>query len=271
MTREFDRSYVNVVTDLLTKGSYSMVFQPIVDTGTGEAHGFEALLRGPKGTPLENPDKFFNRKDHETDTFLSHVDMACIWSAVRTGMILPSYARIFINIHVTTVPQFSRQIDAFIECIEELNVSPERIIFEISERMYNKNDKIISQSLNKLLKSGISLAIDDVSIDSPLLNHMLWLEPGYLKLDRSFSVGIENHTKKQGIVSGISKMIGEMDIRLVAKGIEKDKELDVISELDIPLAQGFFTGRPLPAEVWSEKLKGNDDRVVPMNDKKAYA
>jgi EAL domain-containing protein (putative c-di-GMP-specific phosphodiesterase class I) len=100
---------------------------------------------------------------------------------------------------------------------------------------------------------------------------MLRLEPGYLKLDRSFSVGIENHTKKQDFVSEISRMIGGMDIRLVAKGIEKDKELGVINELDVPLAQGFFIGRPLPAEVWSAKLKGNNDRMIPMNGKKAYA
>ncbi|MEE9523698.1 MAG: EAL domain-containing protein [Thermodesulfovibrionales bacterium] len=269
MTREFDPSYVKVVTDLLTKGCYSMAFQPIVDTGTGEAYGFEALLRGPKGTPLENPDKFFNRKDHETDTFLSHVDMACIWSAVRSGKILPSYAKIFINIHGNTVPQFFRQIGAFIEYLEELNIRPERIVIEISERRCHKNARTISRILKKLAGFGISLAIDDVSIDSPLLNHMMWLEPGYLKLDRSFCVSMENKMKKKDIVFKLSKMIGELDIRLVAKGIEKNMELSSVHELDIPLAQGFFIGRPLPAEDWSNKLRGSNYQMVPvLQDKK---
>jgi EAL domain-containing protein (putative c-di-GMP-specific phosphodiesterase class I) len=271
MTREYDRSYVDVVTDLLTQGHYSMAFQPIVETESGDIFGFEALLRGPQGTPLENPDRFFNRKDHDTDAFLSHVDMACIWSAVRSGTVLPSYARLFINIHGNTVPQFSQGINAFIEYIKELNISPERIIFEISERTCTIENTSFTQNLHRLRSSGFSLAIDDVDFNYPPYNYIEWLEHGYLKLDRSFGYWIHDHAKKKEIVSGIAKIVGAMDIRLVAKEIESEKEFSLIGELDVPLAQGFFIGRPLPADVWTGYVKENNGRTLPLHDEQTYA
>ena len=78
MTREFDQSYVKVVTDLLTKGRYSMTFQPIVDTGTGGTFGFEALLRGPKGTPPGNPTNTLTEKTmRRTLLFLILIWLVC--------------------------------------------------------------------------------------------------------------------------------------------------------------------------------------------------
>ena len=51
---------VSTITSLLFRGFYSTAFQPIVDTGTSKPIGFEALLRGPQGTPLEDPGRLFN-------------------------------------------------------------------------------------------------------------------------------------------------------------------------------------------------------------------
>lgn len=250
------------VNDLLCRGFYSMAFQPIMDVRTKRHFGFEALLRGPKGTPLEHPGELFSRPGPLSDYFLSRVDMACIWAAVRTGRMLPTNTSLFINIVGSSVPCLLQKYSEFFGLLDKLKIDPRRIVLEISEKTDSAKITSISHMLYKFRESGIRIALDDVGTCSPWLYHIMCLEPDFVKVDRTFIKGINTFGIKQDLVHGLSNMLRQMEIHLIAEGVETDHEWRTIINLEVPFAQGFRLGYPLPAEKWFYEMKQDGSQIL---------
>lgn len=99
---------IGSIYSLMSRGFYSTAFQPIVDTGSGQAIGYESLLRGPEDTPLADPGRLFNEAGYLPESIRLKLDRACIDSAVRTGRNLPNDTLLFINILGSTLIQLNR-------------------------------------------------------------------------------------------------------------------------------------------------------------------
>lgn len=257
------------VTDLLRRGFYSMAFQPIWETGTLRPYAFEALLRGPKGTPLAEPGRLFNESGFMNVNLLFRLDMVCIGSAVRTGRNLPSNLKISINIHGYTLKQLSLNSDAFEGLLDELEIAPDRIILEITENTETGDVQDVRRSLRPFRRLGMKVALDDVGTRHTCFEHIFWLEPDYIKVDRTFIQDIDTHARKQGIVHGLSLMSEKVGASLLAEGIESHGELKTVTDIGVPYAQGYLLGRPLPAETWLNNLSesGGIKSVVPGDAK----
>lgn len=246
------------VTDLLRRGFYSMAFQPIWDTGTQKPFAFEALLRGPKGTALAEPGRLFNEAGYLSFNLLFRLDMVCIGSAVRTGRILPRECMIAINIHGYTLEQLTSNSDAFAGLLEELEISPERIVLEITENTEVSDVRDIRRNLLAFRRLGMKVALDDTGVRHTSFEHIFWLEPDYIKVDRTLIEDIDSHERKQGLMSGMCLMSKEIGASIIAEGVESLEELRTITDIGVPYAQGYLLGRPLPAETWLDNLKKSE-------------
>jgi EAL domain-containing protein (putative c-di-GMP-specific phosphodiesterase class I) len=241
---------VSTITSLLFRGFYSTAFQPIVDTATRTSIGFESLLRGPEGTLLEDPGRFFNEVGYLPEDIRLSLDRACIDSAVRTGKNLPDNTLIFINILGTTMIRMTSMLNAFLSLLSELQIDPARIVFEVSETTNRELTDPISEVLHLFQRSGIRVALDDIGVRSPYLYHLLYLEPEFIKLDRIFIKGIDRDRRKQDLVHCMTGMAKTMGARLIAEGIETAQEFEVMKALGVPMSQGYYLGRPQPAKQW---------------------
>jgi EAL domain-containing protein (putative c-di-GMP-specific phosphodiesterase class I) len=241
---------VNRITSLLFRGFYSTEFQPILDTGTRKAIGFESLLRGPEGTLLADPGSLFNKVGYLPEDTLLTLDRACIDSAVRTGKNLPDKTLIFINIMGTTMIHMTSLLNEFLSLLCELQIDPARIVFEVSETTNRELTEHISAVLPLLQRSGIRVALDDIGVRSPYLYHLLYLEPEFIKLDRIFIKGIDRDSRKQDLVHCMAGMAKTMGAQLIAEGIETAQEFEVMKALGVPMSQGYYLGRPQPAKQW---------------------
>lgn len=241
---------VSSITNLLFRGFYSTAFQPIVDTATRVSIGFESLLRGPDGTLLADPGRLFNEIEFlPEDTRLS-LDRACIDSSVRTGKNLPGNAMIFINILGETMVRMTSMLNGFLSLLDELQIDPSRIVFEVSETTNRELTEQMSSVLHRFRRSGIRVALDDIGVRSPYLYHLLYLEPEFIKLDRVFIKGIDRDNRKQDLVHCMTGMAKTMGARLIAEGIETAQEFDVMKALGVPMSQGYYVGRPQAAKQW---------------------
>jgi EAL domain-containing protein (putative c-di-GMP-specific phosphodiesterase class I) len=242
--------------DLLSKGSLSMAFQPIVEVRSVMVYGFEALLRGPKEKPLADIEGLFRTNGCPDE--LIRLDMACVGSALRCGRMLASNQCIFINVHADTLRELSLNFDAFLKILDELEINPESIVFEISERTDHKRVSAIIEYLDKFLHLGVQTAIDDVGASFNWIHNMLPLKPKFLKLDKSFIREISRYKMKQAIVRSLALMTEKMNVNLIAEGIETPQALQMLKGYRVSFAQGFLLGRPRPAEKWlSDITEGN--------------
>jgi EAL domain-containing protein (putative c-di-GMP-specific phosphodiesterase class I) len=236
------------------RGFYSTAFQPIVNTGSGRAIGYEALLRGPEGTPLANPGKLFNEDGYLPEDVRLQLDRACIDSSVRTGRNLPGDTLLFINILGTTLIQLAGMLDEFLALLGLLELSPGRVVFEVSETTSRAMTDDLARCIGRLQAAGIRVALDDIGVRSPYLYHLLFLEPEFLKLDRLFVQGIDRDPRKQTLVHSMARMASRMGAQLIAEGIETAGEFAVMRALSVPMSQGYYLGRPQPAGEWQEPV-----------------
>jgi EAL domain-containing protein (putative c-di-GMP-specific phosphodiesterase class I) len=238
------------VSSLLLKGFFSTAFQPIMQTTSKNAIGFESLIRGPKGTPLEQPGWLFNKNGSVSCKTLRKLDMLSIQSAVRNSRNLPGDSLIFINILYDTAMRITSRPKLLFALLDKLDILPNRLVFEISETTGKECTHKLAQSIKTFRKMGIRIALDDIGVRSPYLYHLLYLEPEFLKVDRLFIQGVDTDIRKQNLMFGMRFLAEKMDSKLIVEGIETVEELETMRKIGIDLAQGFFLGRPLPAENW---------------------
>jgi EAL domain-containing protein (putative c-di-GMP-specific phosphodiesterase class I) len=241
---------IGSIYSLMFRGFYSTAFQPIVDTGSGRAIGYESLLRGPEGTPLADPGRLFNEDNYLPESVRIKLDRACIDSAVRTGKNLPDDTLLFINILGSTLIQLSAQRSDFIALLGQLGIEPGRIVFELSETTSRAMTDELTKCIRRLQQAGMRVALDDIGVRSPYLYHLLCLEPEFLKLDRLFVQGVDRDPRKQLLVDCMARMAERMGVRLIAEGIETAEEFAAMRSLNVPMSQGYYLGRPKPAGHW---------------------
>ena len=238
-----------VVADLIRRGFHSVVFQPIRRLKDDSVFGFEALMRGPAGTPLAEPGRIF-REGALDRSLLFQLDIACFYSAVRLGRLLDSDQALFINIHGETLLRCANSAAEMLRLLEILGIAPSRLVIEISETTDRSHVRAIRRSLRLLRKLGARIALDDIGARYAWLHHMLWLEPDFLKLDRSFVRGAGREQRRRDLIEGVVAFARGSGAEVVAEGIESIEERDTLSEAGIQLGQGYFLGRPLPAQEW---------------------
>jgi EAL domain-containing protein (putative c-di-GMP-specific phosphodiesterase class I) len=255
----------DAVEDLLKRGFYSTAFQPIVETKQIKPVGFEALLRGPEGTPFERPALLFGRIEDLSEDLLYRLDMACIGSAIRTARRLAKERLLFINILDSTLVQLSNDIEGLLGILDEVGISPTVVVFELSEAMGVENIMDVARCLERFRRYGFRFALDDIGIRSPYLYHILWLEPDFIKLDRTFIKDVHSFDRKQDLVTGVVMLAAKMGAALIVEGVESLAEFDILRSLDVQYAQGFLFGKAVGAEDWE-----TEGREIIMEIRQAF-
>ena len=238
------------LNELLKSGLCSMAFQPIFELQSEKIYGFESLLRGSNGTSLPNPDILFNREGYLDNEILLRLDTACIGSALRSGRELAKTHRLFINVHFSTLQYLSLHLDSFLYLLKNLDINPENIVFEVSEKTDLSSAVDVEKYLREFVKLGIQVAIDDIGGSFIWLHNMLNINPSYLKVDKSFIHDINTSRRKHALVQSLHVMSGTMGLHIIAEGIENPGQLQVLNSIGVTFAQGFWFGKPEAAEKW---------------------
>lgn len=242
-----ERGNDDVVADLLRRGFHSVVFQPIRRLSDGSLFAFEALMRGPAGTPLAEPSQIF-REGALTRPLLHALDIACFYSAIRLGRLVAAQQRLFINMHGETLLRSVAATDELFALLDTLRIAPARLVIEISEMTDRSHVRAIGRSLRRVRAAGMSIALDDIGSRYAWLHHMLWLEPDYLKLDRSFVRGVARSQRRQDLIGGMIGLARGSGADVIAEGIEHDEELETLRACGLSFGQGYLLGIPLPAQ-----------------------
>jgi EAL domain-containing protein (putative c-di-GMP-specific phosphodiesterase class I) len=234
------RTHGDEVRRILDEGLVRAVYQPLVELDGGALIGFEALARGPEGTPLERPDRLFAAA--RDAGLVAELEWACRAAAVRGALAggLRPPLRLFINVEPSligmSVPPELRAL--FARAARELSV-----VVELTERALADRPADVLAAVPRLRELGWRVALDDVGVDWRSLALMPFLEPEVIKLDMHLIQEPMTQARAE-IVHAVNAQAERSGALVVAEGIETDAHLNVARALGARYGQGWRFGRP---------------------------
>lgn len=218
---------------------FSYAYQPIVDVTTRRIFAHEALVRGPAG---ESAHSVLSRV---TDNNLYKFDQACRVKAIRTAAALQMKSRLSINFFPNAIYRPEVCIRTTLEAARAHNFPIERIMFETIEGERVADVKWFAEVLREYQKIGFLTAIDDFGAGYAGLNMLANFQPDVVKVDMDLIRHIETRRSAQAIVRGIVNVCEQLNIQIIAEGIETLEEYRCLESLGVHLMQGYLFARPL--------------------------
>jgi EAL domain-containing protein (putative c-di-GMP-specific phosphodiesterase class I) len=228
---------------LLQPRALRAVFQPVVDLSQAarRVHYHEGLVRGPRGTNVERPDVLFEyarRKLAETEVDRAAVRAVLMAAGARRG------EDVGLNVHRTTVAH-DRGFAPFLgETLAAAGIRASSVVLEMVEQGDPCDLRALLPKVEALRRLGVRIALDDFGTGHA--NYLMVLEcrPEYLKIDRRFVHGCHQDVRRQAFLESLVTLAGRVGARVVAEGIEVEKDLERVRRAGISLVQGFLLGRP---------------------------
>ncbi|HBU6129792.1 putative bifunctional diguanylate cyclase/phosphodiesterase [Enterobacter sp. 168J2] len=150
--------------------------------------------------------------------------------------------------------------------LEKYNLSPSRLILEVTESTALKNLDRSIELLNAFNHAGITVSIDDFGTGYSNLLMLSVLPAKELKIDKSFVASMLENEKSRRLVETIINIARTMEMTVVAEGIETDEQQAILTSLGCDYLQGYLFSRPLPAEQvpWLLLQKNSDKQIIPI-------
>jgi EAL domain-containing protein (putative c-di-GMP-specific phosphodiesterase class I) len=147
---------------------------------------------------------------------------------------------LFINIFPSTLLE-----EDFIFWWDNHSEKLPNIVLELSESEPISDWQSVKFVLKQLRDRNIRIAIDDLGQGHSSLQHWIELEPEYVKIDRYYMMDIIRNERKQRIIEGLIKMLGDTT-QLIFEGVEDIETLKTAKDLGVSCAQGYLLGMPSP-------------------------
>ena len=236
-----------VLRELLADRAVTPVFQSIVDAGTREVVGVEALARGPLGSALERPDAMFAAARRAG--LLADLDTLCRARAVEEAAAagLSGPLGLFVNVEPLTVPTTFSSSAATTELLRR----GVRLVVELTERDLTADPARLLVFAARARALGFRIALDDVGADPASLALMPFLRPEVVKLDLSLVHG-RPALAVAAVMSAVAAYAEQSDAVVLAEGVETAEHLAAARGLGATLVQGWYFGLAVPAAALSE-------------------
>jgi diguanylate cyclase (GGDEF)-like protein len=224
-------------------------YQPQIDIKTGTIIGVEALLRcQDTHTKTISPADFIPIAE-ETGSIIQLgewvIRTACHQSKLWQEMGLGHFP-IAVNFSVKQLQDRSL-IDTISTILAETNVSPATLEVEITESIAIRDLDLTISILESLREIGVKISLDDFGTGYSSLAALKYLPLDRLKIDRSFIRELKVNTIDASIVSTIVNLGHELNLNVVAEGVETIEQFELLRSINCDAVQGFFFSRPLAA------------------------
>jgi diguanylate cyclase (GGDEF)-like protein len=224
-------------------------YQPVVHLATGEVVGAEALVRWrhPEFGVLP-PAKFIGLAE-DTGMIVEIADFvmrtACAqtraWQDRGFGPL-----RIAVNVSARHFQQ-ANFFDRVVQTLRETRLDPVCLELELTETSIMENPEAAADLLTKIRNLGARVAIDDFGTGYSSLSYLKRLPIDTVKLDRSFVNGATSDPDDAALVMAIITLAHNLDLKVIAEGVETDEQMNFLRLLRCDEAQGYLFSKPVPA------------------------
>ncbi|KTC33341.1 histidine kinase, partial [Pseudomonas sp. ABAC61] len=250
-------------TDLrlaLSRGEFSVHFQPQVDARDNRIIGAEALVRWQHPElGAQSPTEFIKVLEDsglilEVGTWILDESCLAFSRLIEEGLVNPHQFSLCVNIS----PRQFRQND-FVERIEHslsAYALPSSLLkLEITEGIVIQNLEDTISKMRRLKKLGVSFAMDDFGTGYSSLTYLKRLPVDTLKIDQSFVRDATHDPNDAEIIRAIVAMARSLELKVIAEGVETPQQLEFLRGLECHLYQGYLHSRPLPLGEFKKLLE----------------
>lgn len=233
----------------LERGEFTINYQPQIDINSGDIIGVEALVRWvhPHMGPI-SPGEFIPIAE-ESGTIIQLGEFvmrnACLQNKAWQDAGLPKF-RVAINI---SARQFSQAnlCELVQSALTDSGLEPQYLELELTESIIQGSASAV-KTMVELKAMGIHLSIDDFGTGYSSLSYLKLFPINTLKIDQYFTRNIHADVKDAALVDTIIRMAHNLNLNVIAEGVETDEQLSFLKERRCNQAQGYLFNRPLPAD-----------------------
>jgi diguanylate cyclase (GGDEF)-like protein/PAS domain S-box-containing protein len=243
-------SHMRMLTEIslaIEREEFRLVYQPIVDLGTGDVSGVEALMRWHHPTlGIVSPIEFIPVAE-ETDAieYLGRLALreTCAMLARMDALGMPKI-RASVNL---AVPHLSNGevVSDVRGVLHESGIAARRLMLEITESALLENGTRAASVLDELSALGVRLCIDDFGTGYSSLRYLHEYPIDALKIDRSFIYSEDGSLANQPIVHMLMTLARSLNMSVIAEGIESEEQRDALVASGCHFAQGYLFSKPL--------------------------
>ena len=254
-----DRARTDWFPRFLSQGTMAPVFQPLVDLKDGSCVGREALMRGKLGAmEIKGAELMAAAEAHDA---LFSFDARARVAALEAGLpALPEGEILYVKVDPRAVHDVGACLRMATGVIERIGARPEVVCMELHHVERCPDTALLKELTAAFREHGLLVAIADLSGGGEALARLDDLRPDVGKLDLMLTKGIEDVAARRRLVAAVVECAHESGAKVVALGVERDTELEVMRALDVDYGQGFFLGQP------TEQMLPVDARMVNRAD-----
>jgi diguanylate cyclase (GGDEF)-like protein/PAS domain S-box-containing protein len=235
-----------ILHDEIDDSQLQLHYQPVVETRTGRVVGSEALARLvlPDGTLLA-PSVFIGIAE-ETGA-IGGVGRRVLRLATRDASRWAHDGWIAVNVSASQLvdPAFEGHVLA---ALADWELDPCRLVLEVTESTIIEADAVMLGAVASLHRHGVRFALDDFGTGFSSVDRLRHLPVEFVKIDQSFVHGARvGSAGDLAVIRAILAMANALHLTVVAEGIEAVEQLHQMTELRVPLVQGYLFGLPVPS------------------------
>jgi EAL domain-containing protein (putative c-di-GMP-specific phosphodiesterase class I)/CheY-like chemotaxis protein len=246
------------ISDAVERDELTLHFQPQVSLRTDRVVGMEALVRWQHPRlGLLGPDAFIPLAEQGPE--IAHVGEWVLRRAcAQAARWLPAEAwteQFFVSVNVSAAQFTTELVDLVRSALNEARCPPEALLLEVTETTAMSDPSRSRGILELLGELGVQTAIDDFGTGYSSLAYLRRFPLQTIKVDRSFIAGLGREPEDTAIVAAVISMAHALGRSVLAEGVETPVQLEHLRVLGCDWAQGFYFGRPAPADHASATLR----------------
>lgn len=251
-------SRVTALREAVARGQLRLVYQPVVDGGTLQLNGFEALARWRHPAWGDVPPSVFIPLAESAGLMedIGHfvLEQACQQLARWRAMGLRTLS-MAVNLSPSQLGQ-PTLAPWIADCLQRHALPANALTLELTESVLVEDMGAAQQMLQALHALGVRLALDDFGTGYSSMAYLQRLPLDIIKIDRSFVDGIAAESTDRAIARTILVLAHEMGLRTIAEGVETAEQMSALQQMRCDEMQGYFFGRPMEVDEATTLARG---------------